>query len=428
MAFIRSTGIVFGNSTSLDSKYGIIPQNSVQVFYQASAPVGWSQVTHHDPPTNSQSINNKALRVVSGTGGGFGGLSSFTTVFPASVAGITTNVTISGAVGDTTLSLNELPVHVHGAGSAFANFAGSAGSSPFRQEVRVPLAYSFRASYRQIVNTRTLINFRQPTTVRQPQYYRQPRTYQQPTNFQQPRSFRRPYTFNARSPYFASFPYRQPRSYQQPRSYRRPYRTYGVRNYQSPASYFRPGSPFRSPRPGFIRFRNYQIPGVNPGTPVSFRRPFSRAIFTNFQQPVSFGSPITNRAPVYGFTPRRQPRSYNFQQPNNYRRPYAFGTPINARAVVNFRAIVNQRNPAYYRQPRAYRVAVRYPVVSNVRYASRVLAPGGTIRSTDQNGPSTSSVGGGLAHNHPFTGSTVPLSGTVDLRLQYIDVIICKFD
>jgi len=42
------------------------------VFYQASAPTGWTKSTSHD---------NKALRVVSGTGGGSGGSTAFTSVF-----------------------------------------------------------------------------------------------------------------------------------------------------------------------------------------------------------------------------------------------------------------------------------------------------------------------------------------------------------
>ena len=42
------------------------------LFYQAAAPTGWTKVTTHD---------NKALRVVSGTGGGSGGTTDFTTVF-----------------------------------------------------------------------------------------------------------------------------------------------------------------------------------------------------------------------------------------------------------------------------------------------------------------------------------------------------------
>ena len=59
MSILQTSGIQFGDNTILNSKYGIIPQNSQAVFYQASAPSGWSQVTTH---------NNKALRVVSGTG------------------------------------------------------------------------------------------------------------------------------------------------------------------------------------------------------------------------------------------------------------------------------------------------------------------------------------------------------------------------
>jgi hypothetical protein len=42
------------------------------LFYQASAPTGWTKITTH---------NNKALRVVSGTGGGSGGSIEFTSVF-----------------------------------------------------------------------------------------------------------------------------------------------------------------------------------------------------------------------------------------------------------------------------------------------------------------------------------------------------------
>jgi hypothetical protein len=42
------------------------------VFYQASAPTGWTQVITH---------TNKSLRVVNGTGGGSGGTYSFTDTF-----------------------------------------------------------------------------------------------------------------------------------------------------------------------------------------------------------------------------------------------------------------------------------------------------------------------------------------------------------
>ena len=48
------------------------PAGTTLLFYQAAAPTGWTQVTTQ---------NNKALRVVSGTGGGSGGTTAFTTVF-----------------------------------------------------------------------------------------------------------------------------------------------------------------------------------------------------------------------------------------------------------------------------------------------------------------------------------------------------------
>ena len=51
---------------------GVIPSGTTMLFYQASAPTGWTKVTSH---------NNKALRVVSGTGGGSGGNNTFTATF-----------------------------------------------------------------------------------------------------------------------------------------------------------------------------------------------------------------------------------------------------------------------------------------------------------------------------------------------------------
>jgi len=116
MSVLNVDGINFSDGTSLLSKYGIIPQNSVSVFYQAAAPTGWTKLTTHD---------NKALRVVSGTGGGFGsggtsgpGGSNFTTVFPNSPKPITGSVSSAGSVGDTTLTLAQLPSHAHAAGTA----------------------------------------------------------------------------------------------------------------------------------------------------------------------------------------------------------------------------------------------------------------------------------------------------------------------
>jgi hypothetical protein len=118
MSILTVDGITFGDSTSLTSKYGIIPQNSVAVFYQASAPTGWTQITTQ---------NNKALRVVSGTGGGAGGSIAFTTAFPGSLKPVTGTVTATGTVGGTTLTTDQLPSHAHGAGSTVSVRPGTPG-------------------------------------------------------------------------------------------------------------------------------------------------------------------------------------------------------------------------------------------------------------------------------------------------------------
>jgi hypothetical protein len=66
----------------------IIPPGTVMAFWQASAPVGWTQVTTQ---------NDKALRVVSGAGGVAGGSNPFSTVMAQT------------AVGGHTLAVGELP-------------------------------------------------------------------------------------------------------------------------------------------------------------------------------------------------------------------------------------------------------------------------------------------------------------------------------
>jgi len=106
MAVLTSTGITFSDATSLNSKYGIIPQSKNLTFYQASAPTGWAQVTTH---------NDKSIRLVSGTGAGSGGssgfLSSFISNFPFSGSA---SITVSGlTVGATTLSTPQIPAHTH---------------------------------------------------------------------------------------------------------------------------------------------------------------------------------------------------------------------------------------------------------------------------------------------------------------------------
>lgn len=104
-AKLTASGVVFTDSTVLNSKYGIVPQSSVSIFYQASAPTGW---------TKSTSNNDKTLRVVSGTGGGSGGSTAFSTIFPTSTTPITvSSIPLSGSTGNTTLTEAQLPSHTH---------------------------------------------------------------------------------------------------------------------------------------------------------------------------------------------------------------------------------------------------------------------------------------------------------------------------
>jgi hypothetical protein len=103
-AILTANGITFGDSSQLDSKYGIIPQNITSVFYQGTAPTGWTKVITHD---------NKALRVVSGTGGGSGGTINFTSAFPSSLKSFNVTLTVSGTVGNTTLSAAQMTSHNH---------------------------------------------------------------------------------------------------------------------------------------------------------------------------------------------------------------------------------------------------------------------------------------------------------------------------
>ena len=113
-ARLTSTGVDFSDGTSLNSKYGIVPQSAVSIFYQSAAPTNWTKLTTH---------NNKTLRVVSGDGGGSGGTTEFTSVFPNSTIPFSLSGSVTGSVGNHTLSTPELPVNSNDNG-------GSIGLSP----------------------------------------------------------------------------------------------------------------------------------------------------------------------------------------------------------------------------------------------------------------------------------------------------------
>jgi len=124
---LTGSGIIFNDSTTLSSKYGIFPQTTMTVFFESSAPVGWAKSTAH---------NDKALRVVSGTGGGSGGSTAFTTVFASQP--ISDTITVTGTVNNEALSVLEIASHSHPAstgpaGSHQHNYIGVEGASPNTQ-------------------------------------------------------------------------------------------------------------------------------------------------------------------------------------------------------------------------------------------------------------------------------------------------------
>jgi hypothetical protein len=91
---------------------------SVMLFYQATAPLGWTQITTE---------NDIGLRIVSGTTGGtVSGTRPFTTVYPASPTTTVSVVTspLPGATSNpTTISINQMGIHTHSP-NVTANTAG----------------------------------------------------------------------------------------------------------------------------------------------------------------------------------------------------------------------------------------------------------------------------------------------------------------
>ncbi|MEL0235746.1 MAG: hypothetical protein VW910_04530 [Pelagibacteraceae bacterium] len=105
MACLTASGVRFNDNTTLNSFYGIIPQGSDTLFYQAAAPTGWTKLT---------GLNDYALRVVSGSGGSTGGSTAFSSIFPTSLRPVSQpGVPMSGSVGNHTLSAPQMAAHSH---------------------------------------------------------------------------------------------------------------------------------------------------------------------------------------------------------------------------------------------------------------------------------------------------------------------------
>jgi hypothetical protein len=113
MAQLKSGSTVGGNSILTTASSVGFPAGTVMVFHQASAPTGWVKSTAN---------NDKALRVVSGSGGGSGGTHALTS--PPSTGHTHTGPSHTHSTpnhshshtlsaGSHTLSTSEMPSHSH---------------------------------------------------------------------------------------------------------------------------------------------------------------------------------------------------------------------------------------------------------------------------------------------------------------------------
>ena len=134
-----SSGIVSATNYFASNQRRVVAftVGTTTLFHQAAAPTGWTKQTTHD---------NKALRCVSGTGGGSGGSTAFTSVFTSRTPGGSVSGSNSGgSVNNTTLGLNEIPSHNHdGDGFETCRVRGSFGGG---YQFGQPAGSTFFATY-----------------------------------------------------------------------------------------------------------------------------------------------------------------------------------------------------------------------------------------------------------------------------------------
>ena len=106
-AFNLSQFANYLNSSGQVSQAGIqsgvvLESGTVSLYYQSSAPTGWTQVT---------SLNDYALRLVSSSGGTTGGTTAFSTVFTNQTISTTVEPTVSTTIlTSSTLYVSSKPV------------------------------------------------------------------------------------------------------------------------------------------------------------------------------------------------------------------------------------------------------------------------------------------------------------------------------
>jgi hypothetical protein len=108
---------------------GGFPSGTTMPFYQAAAPLGWTQIT-------TAALNDTSIRLVTGAGGGTGGTVPFSTLFTPAYPVSGTITFAGGNVGNTVLSASQLASHNHsidvggnpGAGSALGVISLNSGN------------------------------------------------------------------------------------------------------------------------------------------------------------------------------------------------------------------------------------------------------------------------------------------------------------
>jgi hypothetical protein len=94
----------------------VIPSGTTMVFYQAAAPTGWTKQTTQ---------NDKALRVVSGSGGVAGGTNPFSTVMAQTITGDHTLARAEIPAGILSSATNTITVYIAGSSTNYAPTSGS---------------------------------------------------------------------------------------------------------------------------------------------------------------------------------------------------------------------------------------------------------------------------------------------------------------